>query len=104
LFISYNENGHSPATHYHTLLKQPAVQRGRRAPQPTDLDGRGAQGEEFVARSLCVSVHVDEDVDSVLVDAVSCLPIARDLVEGKRKKKITISINNKQKQSLNEPR
>lgn len=49
----------------------------------SDLDGRGPQGEQLVARSLGVAVHVDQDVDPVLVDPVRSLPVAGDLGRGR---------------------
>lgn len=48
-----------------------------------DLDGGGVQGKQFIASSFSVSVHVDQDVDSILVDAVSCLAVAGDLAQEK---------------------
>lgn len=39
------------------------------------------EGKQLVPCSFGVSVHVDQDVDSILVDAISCLAIARDLEE-----------------------
>ncbi len=45
------------------------------------LNGSGPQGEDLVPGPLGVPVHVDEDVDAVLVDAVRRLPVAHDLGE-----------------------
>ena len=43
------------------------------------LDWRRAQSKDLVPGSLRVSIHVDEDVNSVLVNHVGRLPIARHL-------------------------
>ncbi|MPC09888.1 hypothetical protein E2C01_002505 [Portunus trituberculatus] len=45
------------------------------------LNGGRAQGEYFIASSLSVAIHVDQDVDAVLVDAIGGLPVAGDLGE-----------------------
>lgn len=37
------------------------------------------QGEQLVPGSLGVAVHVDQDVNAVLVDAVGCLAVAGNL-------------------------
>lgn len=43
------------------------------------LNGGGAESEELVSGSLCVSIHVDQNVDSILVNTISCFAIARNL-------------------------
>lgn len=39
------------------------------------------QGKQLVSRSLGVSIHVDQNVDTILVNTISCLPIAGNLSE-----------------------
>ncbi len=38
-----------------------------------------AEGKQLISGSLCVSVHVDQNVDSILVNTISCLAIAGNL-------------------------
>lgn len=45
------------------------------------LDWGRPEGEDLIAGALGVAVHVDEDVDAVLVDPVGGLPVAGDLRE-----------------------
>lgn len=40
-----------------------------------------AKGKQLVAGPLCVSIHVDQNVDSILMNTICCLPIARNLKE-----------------------
>lgn len=43
------------------------------------LNGGGVEGKQLIPGSFGVSIHVDQDVDSILVDTISCFAIARDL-------------------------
>lgn len=43
----------------------------------THLYGRGFQGKQFVSRSFCVAVHVNENVDAIRVYHIRCLSITR---------------------------
>ena len=40
-----------------------------------NLNRRWSEGKYLVPGALGVAVHVDEDVDAVLVDLVSCLTV-----------------------------
>lgn len=44
-----------------------------------NLDRGRAESENFVTSAFGIAVHVDEDLDTVRVDPVGSLPIARDL-------------------------
>ena len=52
-----------------------------RVAQPHHLYGSCLEGKQLIACSLRVAVHVDQNVNTICVDPVSCLPIARDLRE-----------------------
>lgn len=52
----------------------------------THLDGSWSHGKEFVPGSFGVAIHVDQDVDSILMDAISCFTIAWDLKEETRER------------------
>lgn len=43
------------------------------------LNGSRAKGKQFISSSFGVSVHVDQNVDSILVNAISCFAITRYL-------------------------
>lgn len=47
----------------------------------TNLNGGRAEGKQLISGSLGVSIHVDQNVDSILVNTISCLAIARNLEE-----------------------
>lgn len=47
----------------------------------THLNGGRAEGKQLVSGSLGVSIHVDQNMDSILVNTISCLAIARNLEE-----------------------
>lgn len=49
--------------------RKPHLNRGR------------TEGKQLITGPLCVSIHVDQNVDSILVNTISCLPIARNLME-----------------------
>lgn len=40
-----------------------------------------AQGKQLISSSLGVAIHVDQNVDPILVNTISCLPIAGNLWE-----------------------
>lgn len=42
-----------------------------------------AEGKKLISGSLSVSIHVDQNVDSILVNTISCLAIARNLEDEK---------------------
>ena len=43
--------------------------------QQSYLDGSRAQCKELVAGTFCVAVHVDQDVESILLDTIGSLTI-----------------------------
>ena len=43
--------------------------------QQSYLDGSGAQCKELVAGTFCVAIHVDQDVESILLDTIGSLTI-----------------------------
>ena len=43
------------------------------------LDGRRTKSKNLISGSFCVAVHVQEDMDAVLVDSVGRFAVARDL-------------------------
>lgn len=43
------------------------------------LNWGGTQGEQLISSSLSVSIHVDQNVDPILVNTISSLPIAGNL-------------------------
>lgn len=43
------------------------------------LYGSGLKSKELIAGTLGVTVHVDQDVDPICIDAVCCFSIARQL-------------------------
>lgn len=50
-----------------------------RVPEPHHLNGCRPQSEDLVPRSFSVAVHVQEDMNSIRIDAVSSSAIAGDL-------------------------
>jgi len=58
---------------------------GARVAEPHDLNRSRAQGEDFIASTFRVSIHVDQDVDAVGVDPVSRLPITYHLQSDRRR-------------------
>lgn len=44
------------------------------------LDGSWAQGEQLVTGTLGIAVHVDQDVNSILVDPVCSFAVAGNLI------------------------
>merc|ERR1712227_1106423 len=44
-------------------------------PEPHGLDGSRSQGKYFIPGPLGVAVHIDKDVDTVLVDSVSSFAV-----------------------------
>jgi len=45
----------------------------------THLNRRRSKGKDLIASTLCVAIHVDKDVNTIGMDTVSRLAIARDL-------------------------
>lgn len=45
------------------------------------LNGGRTEGKQLISGSFGVSVHVDQNVDSILVNTIGCFAIARDLEE-----------------------
>ena len=49
-----------------------------RISKPHGLDWSRSECKYFIPGSFCVAVHIDQDMDTVLVNAVSCLSITLD--------------------------
>lgn len=52
---------------------------GARVAKPHHLNGSRFESKDLVPRSLGVAVHVDENMDTILIDAVGRLTIVRYL-------------------------
>jgi len=50
-----------------------------RVPEPHDLDGSWTECKDLVSGTLSVPVHVKENMNAILVDAVSSFAVACDL-------------------------
>ena len=48
-------------------------------PEPHDLDGSWTECKDLVSGALCVPVHIEENMNAILVDAVGRLAVACDL-------------------------
>lgn len=47
------------------------------------LNRSWAEGKQLISGSLGVSIHVNQNMDSILVNTISCFAIARNLEEEK---------------------
>lgn len=52
-----------------------------RVSQPHYLYRSRTQSENLISSAFCVSVHVDQNVNAILVNSVRCLAVAGDLRE-----------------------
>lgn len=46
-----------------------------------NLNGSWAQGKQLIAGTLGIAIHVDKDVNSILVDPVCSFAIAGNLIQ-----------------------